>query len=41
MGNVALALIGNFIGGGLLIGVYYAYVNDDTRPARASVGAPE
>lgn len=30
-GNVALALIGNFIGGGLLIGLYYAYVNDDSR----------
>jgi len=30
-GNVALALLGNFIGGGLLIGLYYAYVNDDTQ----------
>lgn len=30
-GNVAIALVGNFIGGGLLIGLYYAYVNDDTR----------
>ena len=30
-GNLALALLGNFIGGGLLIGLYYAYVNDDTR----------
>ncbi len=29
--NVALALIGNFIGGGLLIGVYYAYANDYRR----------
>ena len=27
--NVAIALIGNFVGGGLLIGLYYAYVNDD------------
>lgn len=30
-GNIAIALIGNFIGGGLLIGLYYAYVNDDSR----------
>lgn len=28
--NVAIALAGNFVGGGLLIGLYYAYVNDDT-----------
>ncbi len=28
-GNVAIALLGNFVGGGLLIGLYYAYVNDD------------
>jgi formate/nitrite transporter FocA (FNT family) len=31
--NVAVALVGNFIGGGLLIGLYYAYANDDTRYA--------
>ncbi|MFT3876141.1 MAG: formate/nitrite transporter family protein [Propioniciclava sp.] len=30
-GNVAIALLGNFIGGGFLIGVYYAYVNDTRR----------
>ncbi|WP_276800988.1 formate/nitrite transporter family protein [Cellulomonas iranensis] len=30
-GNVGLALVGNFLGGGLLIGLYYAYVNDDSR----------
>jgi len=30
-GNVAIALAGNFIGGGLLIGLYYAYVNDDAK----------
>ena len=30
-GNLVLALVGNFIGGGLLIGLYYAYVNDDSR----------
>ncbi|WP_454048622.1 formate/nitrite transporter family protein [Cellulomonas sp. Marseille-Q8402] len=29
--NVGIALLGNFIGGGLLIGLYYAYVNDDTQ----------
>lgn len=29
--NVAIALVGNFIGGGLLIGLYYAYVNDSAR----------
>ena len=28
-GNVAIALLGNFVGGGLLIGLYFAYVNDD------------
>jgi formate/nitrite transporter FocA (FNT family) len=27
-GNVAIALIGNFIGGGIMIGLYYAYAND-------------
>ena len=42
-GNVVIALAGNFIGGGLLIGLYYAYVNDDakylrTRPQAA--GSP-
>jgi formate/nitrite transporter FocA (FNT family) len=30
-GNVGIALLGNFIGGGLLIGLYYAYVNDDSQ----------
>ncbi len=34
LGNVAIALAGNFVGGGLLIGVYYAYVNDDARYRR-------
>lgn len=27
-GNVGIALLGNFLGGGVLIGLYYAYVND-------------
>jgi formate/nitrite transporter FocA (FNT family) len=34
-GNVAIALAGNFIGGGLLIGLYYAYVNDDAKYLRS------
>jgi formate/nitrite transporter FocA (FNT family) len=29
LGNIAIALLGNLVGGGLLIGLYYAYVNDD------------
>jgi len=29
--NVGIVLLGNYIGGGLLIGVYYAYVNDSRR----------
>lgn len=44
--NIAIALVGNFIGGGLLIGLYYAYVNDDsrylgTRTAAGGVPAPD
>lgn len=30
-GNVAIALLGNIVGGGVLIGLAYAYVNDDRR----------
>ena len=30
LGNVGVALLGNFVGGGLLIGAYYAYANDDS-----------
>jgi formate/nitrite transporter FocA (FNT family) len=29
--NVGIALVGNFLGGGVLIGFYYAYLNDDVR----------
>jgi formate/nitrite transporter FocA (FNT family) len=29
--NVGIALLGNFIGGGVLIGFYYAYANDDRK----------
>ena len=35
LGNVAVALLGNFVGGGLLIGAYYAYANDDSRWLRS------
>ncbi len=38
-GNVGLALLGNFLGGGLLIGLYYAYVNDDTQWLRSQGAA--
>ena len=31
IGNVGIAMLGNMVGGGLLIGLYYAYVNDDSR----------
>ena len=31
LGNIGIALLGNFIGGGLLIGYYYAYANDDAK----------
>lgn len=33
LGNVGIVLLGNFVGGGLLIGWYYAYANDDRRHA--------
>lgn len=33
--NLAIALLGNYVGGGLLIGFYYAYANDDGRYSRA------
>lgn len=36
--NVGIALVGNFVGGGLLIGLYYAYVNDDGRRGRGAAG---
>lgn len=28
--ELAISLLGNYIGGGLLIGLYYAYLNDAT-----------
>lgn len=30
LGNIGIALTGNFLGGGALIGFYYAWVNDDS-----------
>jgi formate/nitrite transporter FocA (FNT family) len=33
-GNVGIALLGNYVGGGLLIGLYYAYLNDPRRHLR-------
>lgn len=35
--NVGVALLGNFVGGGLLIGWYYAYANDPARRRRAGL----
>jgi len=34
LGNLGIVLVGNFIGGGLLIGYYYAYANDDRKYLR-------
>ncbi len=34
LGNVAIVLLGNFVGGGILIGYYYAYANDDRKYLR-------
>lgn len=34
LGNVAICLLGNFVGGGFLIGLYYSYVNDDAQYLR-------
>lgn len=31
IGNVSIALIGNYLGGGLLVGWFYAYANDDRK----------
>ncbi|MBX9244748.1 formate/nitrite transporter family protein [Actinotalea ferrariae] len=39
--NVGIALVGNFLGGGLLIGLYYAYVNDDTTYRRRRAGTSD
>lgn len=34
LGQLGIVLLGNFVGGGLLIGWYYAYANDDRRYLR-------
>ncbi len=34
LGNIGIVLLGNFVGGGLLIGLYYAYANDERRHLR-------
>ncbi len=34
LGNIGIVLLGNFVGGGLLIGFYYAYANDDRKYLR-------
>ena len=34
LGNLGVALVGNYIGGGLLIGLYYAYANDEKHHRR-------
>lgn len=36
LGNLGVALLGNLIGGGVLIGWYYAYANDDRRDDKSS-----
>lgn len=41
LGNVALALLGNYVGGGLLIGLYYAMANDDRAYRRAHPDAAD
>lgn len=39
LGNVGIVLVGNFVGGGVLIGWYYAYANDARRLMRKRGGA--
>ncbi|WRS30902.1 formate/nitrite transporter family protein [Actinomycetaceae bacterium MB13-C1-2] len=36
LANVGVVLVGNFVGGGLMIGLYYAYLNDSGRLLRPS-----
>ncbi|MCB2414035.1 formate/nitrite transporter family protein [Demequina sp. TTPB684] len=46
LAQVGIVLLGNFVGGGVLIGLYYAYANDDRKYLRrltgreGSVGTP-
>ena len=39
--QVGIVLVGNFVGGGLLIGWYYAYANDDRRYLRRHAASAE
>ncbi|MDO5627828.1 MAG: formate/nitrite transporter family protein [Mobilicoccus sp.] len=34
LGNIGICLLGNFVGGGVLIGLYYAWANDEARYLR-------
>ncbi len=34
LGNIIIVILGNFVGGGLLIGYYYAYMNDSRNKLR-------
>jgi formate/nitrite transporter FocA (FNT family) len=34
IGNIIICLAGNWVGGGVLIGLYYAYLNDEARYLR-------
>ena len=36
LANVGIVILGNFLGGGVLIGLYYAYANDSDRHMRPS-----
>ncbi|WP_296666136.1 formate/nitrite transporter family protein [Demequina sp.] len=40
LGNIGIVLVGNFVGGGLLIGWYYAYANDDRKFMRRRGATP-
>lgn len=40
LANIGIVLLGNFVGGGLLIGFYYAYANDDRRYLRKQAKVP-
>jgi formate/nitrite transporter FocA (FNT family) len=39
--NLLVSLVGNYVGGGLVIGLFYAYLNDDRRDAASASRAPE
>jgi formate/nitrite transporter len=39
--NLLVSLVGNYVGGGLVVGLFYAYLNDDRRDAGSASLAPE